>query len=461
MSADVQTPPFQGMSTPSDDGGGENSETEHREILTQEDSTSVSKEKPSNESQTSMIAPPTLASGSDSCLAVPPGLGLEGDPSARPEDSPTQANVTVEAGKVDPSVQKIITQVEFYFGDANLPTDNFLMKQVRSNPEGWVSLKTILSFRKMKNMKKSLKQVADALQLSSELAVHATGDRVRRIAKLPEVDPVEVQERTVIGENLPPKPTIADMEEIFGKVGKLMMVRICQPNQQQRSTAQAAGGDLNVSNQLHVLVEYATVEEAARAVEELTDSDNWRFGLRVRALARPLSKKKKKAKSKAGKEVKSTARDEAASGHGAASSAPLPANAAEDSGADEQAVAPERVLAASSSVDTEPISLPVPLPASSAAFVACTEEGTEQGTAVGSPPADEEWMATGAGKGRRSARRKFYASWASGSANNSKPQEAPGRGGVEEGPRAPRMPDGTRGFTFGRGKRMAPAIGGS
>ena len=32
---------------------------------------------------------------------------------------------------------KIIKQVNFYFSDTNLPTDNFLLTQVRKTPEGW------------------------------------------------------------------------------------------------------------------------------------------------------------------------------------------------------------------------------------------------------------------------------------------------------------------------------------
>lgn len=32
---------------------------------------------------------------------------------------------------------KIVKQVNFYFSDANLPTDNFLLTQVRKTPEGW------------------------------------------------------------------------------------------------------------------------------------------------------------------------------------------------------------------------------------------------------------------------------------------------------------------------------------
>ena len=31
----------------------------------------------------------------------------------------------------------IVRQVEFYFGDANLPTDDYLMKLVKKNSEGW------------------------------------------------------------------------------------------------------------------------------------------------------------------------------------------------------------------------------------------------------------------------------------------------------------------------------------
>jgi predicted lipoprotein len=38
----------------------------------------------------------------------------------------------------------------------------------------------------------------------------------------------------------------------------------------------------------HALVEYADVRAAARAVKELTDSDNWRFGLRVKPTVQQL-----------------------------------------------------------------------------------------------------------------------------------------------------------------------------
>lgn len=32
---------------------------------------------------------------------------------------------------------EIVRQVEFYFSDANLPTDDFMLKQIRRTAEGW------------------------------------------------------------------------------------------------------------------------------------------------------------------------------------------------------------------------------------------------------------------------------------------------------------------------------------
>jgi len=35
---------------------------------------------------------------------------------------------------------EIVRQVEFYFSDANLPTDDYMLKQIRCTPEGWGEL---------------------------------------------------------------------------------------------------------------------------------------------------------------------------------------------------------------------------------------------------------------------------------------------------------------------------------
>lgn len=51
---------------------------------------------------------------------------------AQPEEQPKpSAGVSAELQ------EKIIKQVEFYFSDENLPTDEFLLKRVKQNKQGW------------------------------------------------------------------------------------------------------------------------------------------------------------------------------------------------------------------------------------------------------------------------------------------------------------------------------------
>ncbi|KAG0585893.1 hypothetical protein KC19_2G047600 [Ceratodon purpureus] len=184
---------------------------------------------------------------------------------------------------------KIVKQVEFYFSDTNLPTDNYLMKFVKKDPEGFVPIPVVASFRKIKNLVKNHGVVAAALRNSTQLVVSEDGKKVRRVQPLPDVDLEEVQSRTVVAENLPKDHSVESVEELFGKVGPVKMVRICSPEAANGANSTAAKHpktDMLVSNKLHALVEYESVELAEKAVAELTDERNWRSGLRVRLLLR-------------------------------------------------------------------------------------------------------------------------------------------------------------------------------
>jgi lupus La protein len=57
--------------------------------------------------------------------------------------------VKAEPAEVDQQLKK---QIEFYFSDSNLPKDKFLLQLTKKTPEGWVSLKTISEFKKMRDM---------------------------------------------------------------------------------------------------------------------------------------------------------------------------------------------------------------------------------------------------------------------------------------------------------------------
>ena len=86
-------------------------------------------------------------------------------------------------------LQKIAEQIDFYFSDKNLPSDVFLLKAMSNNEQRWVSLKTIATFTKIKNMcgnnkKKSKILLTNACALSNHVELDETTFNVRRIVPL-------------------------------------------------------------------------------------------------------------------------------------------------------------------------------------------------------------------------------------------------------------------------------------
>ena len=67
----------------------------------------------------------------------------------------------------DELCESIVQQVEFYFSDANITKDKFLLKHVKRNKEGFVSLKLISSFKRVKHLTKDWRQVAVAIERKS------------------------------------------------------------------------------------------------------------------------------------------------------------------------------------------------------------------------------------------------------------------------------------------------------
>merc|ERR1711944_323317 len=116
----------------------------------------------------------------------------------------------------DELCEKIVVQVEFYFSDANITKDKFLLKHVKRNKEGFVSLKLISSFKRVKHLTKDWRQVAFAIKKCSDrLEVNDLETKVRRLEDLPPYDET-TPSRTVVVLNLPmDRPTIEGVAEIF------------------------------------------------------------------------------------------------------------------------------------------------------------------------------------------------------------------------------------------------------
>ncbi|XP_024982633.1 la-related protein 6B isoform X1 [Cynara cardunculus var. scolymus] len=194
-------------------------------------------------------------------------------------------------GLTDEATQKILNQVEYYFSDINLATTDHLMRFINKDPEGYVPISVVVSFKKIKALVSSNAQLASILRSSAKLVVSEDGKKVKRQHPLTESDMEELQSRIIVAENLPEDHCHQNLMKVFSTVGSVKTIRTCQPqtsNGGTSSSSRAAKADgMLFSNKLHAFVEYESIELAEKAVLELNKEGNWRNGLRVRLLRRP------------------------------------------------------------------------------------------------------------------------------------------------------------------------------
>lgn len=79
---------------------------------------------------------------------------------------------------------KIISQIEYYFGDINLPRDKFMQEKIKED-EGWVSLDTLLTFKRLANLSKDPETIVAAVEKSENKLVEISEDR-KKLRRNPE-----------------------------------------------------------------------------------------------------------------------------------------------------------------------------------------------------------------------------------------------------------------------------------
>lgn len=195
-------------------------------------------------------------------------------------DSPTNYSKNV---LTDDLRHKIVKQVEYQLSDMSLLANESMFKHISKDPEGYVPIAVIASTKKIKSLTSNQHLLAQALQSSLNLIVNTDNKKIKRKNPFTEKDREELMARTVVVENLPEDHSHPNLEKIFSVVGSVKNIRICHP---QGSNSSRCKGDFVISNKIHALVEFESTEIAEKAVEKLNDERNWRKGLRVRLLLR-------------------------------------------------------------------------------------------------------------------------------------------------------------------------------
>ncbi|XP_055917506.1 uncharacterized protein LOC129949853 [Eupeodes corollae] len=130
----------------------------------------------------------------------------------------------------DQMSEEIVEQVEFYFSNESILKDAFLLKHVRRNKEGFVSLKLVSSFKRVRQLTKDWRVVGHAVRRKGKhIELNEECTKVRRVDPLPSFDET-MPSRTIVACDLPmDKLSIEKVSDIFSKCGEIALIRILKP----------------------------------------------------------------------------------------------------------------------------------------------------------------------------------------------------------------------------------------
>lgn len=172
---------------------------------------------------------------------------------AAPEEVAAVPAPATEEKKEEDKDTKILSQVEFYFSDSNLPKDKFL-KNVLANNDGWVPLATLLTFKRLQSLTTDMNELCAALRKSEGfLQVDEEGTKVRRVPDVPET--IDNHARVVYAKRFPFETTIDDVSKFFSQFGKVLSVRFRRNFDSKKFKGTG-------------FIEFSTEEEAKKACEQ-------------------------------------------------------------------------------------------------------------------------------------------------------------------------------------------------
>ncbi|XP_006127345.2 la-related protein 6-like [Pelodiscus sinensis] len=178
-------------------------------------------------------------------------------------------------------VRRIVSQVEFYLSDENLAKDAFLLKHVQKNKLGFVSIKLLTSFKKVKYLTRDWRVTLHALQFSELLEVNEEGTKVRRKIPIPESLLSIPPSKLLLAWNLLPleqgaspllqKSFIETITKMFSPFGAITSIRILRPGKKLPSDMKKYSARYpELLTKCCALVEYESLESARKAYEELS-----------------------------------------------------------------------------------------------------------------------------------------------------------------------------------------------
>lgn len=169
--------------------------------------------------------------------------------------------------------KKLIDLIEFYLSDEYLAKDKYLLRQIRCKSEGYISIKLMTSFKKVKKLTRDWRAVRFALLQTSNLIVSDEGFRVKRATQLPENLRKPRLLSSVVTIRLTEEMSSVDaITNMFAKHGEIGLVRILKPGKEIPSDLRNYATQVpDIGKTTCAVVDFEQSESALQAVRCLKD----------------------------------------------------------------------------------------------------------------------------------------------------------------------------------------------
>ncbi|KAK7067285.1 La-related protein 6 [Halocaridina rubra] len=163
--------------------------------------------------------------------------------------------------------------LETYFSDNYLTRDIFLLKHFRKSKEGWISLKFIASYKKIKRTAKNKSEVEEAVALSSLLEISDDGTKIRRLAKFPACIETYIPTRmTLIGALPTPMRSLATLSNFLSHYGDVASLQILRPGVNLPDILwETANSFPELRDQWCAVVEFDEIESAGKLASDVNE----------------------------------------------------------------------------------------------------------------------------------------------------------------------------------------------
>ncbi|CAL4124910.1 unnamed protein product, partial [Meganyctiphanes norvegica] len=171
--------------------------------------------------------------------------------------------------------KKVVELIEFYLSDTNLAKDMFLLKHVSKHREGYISVRLMTSYKKVKRITKDWNIVSESLKASTFLELNEEGNKVRRRNPLPlHLDEQTRAFRTILATNINKDEAQMDtLADLFGQYGEMFALQLHKPGgrilDEVRQMEVTRPG---ISEKVCAIVEYEHVYCARQALRTINNN---------------------------------------------------------------------------------------------------------------------------------------------------------------------------------------------